>query len=105
MIFKFFKIILICVSFIFLTGFLPIMSLLGPGVTIASTGSIYKASAQYAINTAIEKKTGKNSLDFVREKIDKQNNNIKSLNEELKQLIERRVRLVQKKIEFKITNQ
>ena len=69
MILRHIKIIIILTSFIFLTGFTPILSLLGPGVTIASTGSVYKASAQYLVNQTIEKKTGKNSFDFIKEEI------------------------------------
>ena len=69
MILRHIKIIIILTSFIFLTGFTPILSLLGPGVTIASTGSVYKASAQYLLNQTIEKKTGKNSFDFIKEEI------------------------------------
>ena len=101
MILKTVKIGFIIISFIFLTGFLPILSFIGPGLTIMSSGSVYKASAQYAINETIKKKTGKNSLDFLSDKINNQDENINHFDEEFKQLVERRVRLVQKKIEFK----
>ena len=70
------KIGFIIISFIFLTGFLPILSFIGPGLTIMSSGSVYKASAQYAINETIKKKTGKNSLDFLSDKINNQDENI-----------------------------
>ena len=101
MINRFVKIFVVLTSFIFLTGFLPILAFIGPGLTIMSSGSVYKASAQYAINATIKKKTGKNSLDFLSDKINNQDENIDHFNEEFKQLVERRVRLVQKKIEFK----
>ena len=101
MIKRFVKIFVVLTSFIFLTGFLPILSFIGPGLTIMSSGSVYKAGAQYAINATIKKKTGKNSLDFLSDKINNQDENIDHFDEEFKQLVERRVRLVQKKIEFK----
>ena len=49
----------IIISFLFLTGFLPFLSLLGPSYTMFSTGSLYKAGAQFYINKSIEDKTGK----------------------------------------------
>ena len=101
MINRFVKISVILISFIFLSGFLPILSLLGPGLTIMSSGSVYKAGIQYAVNTTIKKKTGKNSLNFLSEKINKQDENLDNFNDDFKQLVERRVRIVQKKIEFK----
>ena len=64
MMFRFIKIISILVSFLFLTGFFPLLSLLGPSLTAATSGNIYKAGAQYMINASIKNKTGKNSLNF-----------------------------------------
>ena len=104
MVFKFIKIFAILVSFIFLTGFLPFIALLGPGFTVASSGSIYKAGAQYYINQSIKNKTGKNSLEFVKEKMDKKDN-INSFDHEFKLLVERRVKLARKKLNFKKINQ
>ena len=69
---KFIKIISFLLTFSFLTGFMPAISLIGPGVTVITSGNIYKAGAQFFIDKTIQKKTGKNSLDLVREKIEKQ---------------------------------
>ena len=65
--FKLFKIFTIILSFFFLTGFVPILSFIGPGVTALTSGNIYKASAQYIINQRIEKETGKNSLTLIKD--------------------------------------
>ena len=54
--FRLFKILTIIVSFFFLTGFVPILSFVGPGVTILTTGNVYKAAAQLAIDQSIKKK-------------------------------------------------
>ena len=64
--FRLIRILTVIVSFFFLTGFVPILSFIGPGVTVLTSGNIYKASAQFIINQRIEKETGKNSLTCSR---------------------------------------
>tara|TARA_Y100000992_G_scaffold276146_1_gene220153 strand:+ start:280 stop:591 length:312 start_codon:yes stop_codon:yes gene_type:complete len=98
------KIAIVFISFIFLTGFIPFVSLLGPSYTAIKSGSIYKASAQYFINKGIEVKTGKNSLDFVKEKIETKNNT-DQINEKLKQLVKKRIELARKKLNIKSISQ
>ena len=71
MIVKFTRIIFFITSFIFLTGFVQIAALIGPGVTIFSSGNVYKAGAQFLIDNEIKRKTGKNSLALVKEGIKK----------------------------------
>ena len=56
MIFRMFKIFTILISFIFLTGFTPFISIVGPGVTAITSGNIYKASMQFMIDQGIKKK-------------------------------------------------
>ena len=67
MTFRLFRITTVIMSFFFLTGFVPIFSFVGPGVTVLTSGNIYKASAQFIINQHIEKETGKNSLTLIKE--------------------------------------
>tara|TARA_Y100001970_G_scaffold207211_1_gene252418 strand:- start:1350 stop:1724 length:375 start_codon:yes stop_codon:yes gene_type:complete len=95
--FRFFKILTIVLSFFFFTGFSPIMSIIGPGVTVLTSGNIYKASAQFLIDQSIKKKTGKNSLTLVKDEIDKKNQKNK-FNEELRKLVEKRILITRKKI-------
>tara|TARA_B110001452_G_C14950093_1_gene332264 strand:+ start:43 stop:357 length:315 start_codon:yes stop_codon:yes gene_type:complete len=104
MINRFFKIIVILISFVFLTGFIPFISLFGPGYTVMQTGSFYKAGAQYFINKGIKARTGKNTLDFVKEKIEKKDN-ADYFNQELKQLVEKRIELAREKLNLKNINQ
>ena len=80
------------------------MSLIGPSVTAITSGNIYKAGGQYLINKSIKYKTGKNSLDLVKETIEK-NNSKKDLNEELRKLVEKRIYLARKKINLVNINQ
>ena len=97
MIIRFYKIILILTSFIFLTGFLPFAALFGPGLTIASCGNVYKAGAQFLFDRHVKKTTGKNSLSFVTEEVVKKNKK-NNLNAELKELVETRIKIVHKKL-------
>jgi hypothetical protein len=95
--FKFFKILTLIVSFFFLTGFVPFASIIGPGVTILTSGNIYKATAQFMIDRSIKKKTGKDSLTLVKEEIDKKSQKNK-FNDELRQLVEKRIKITRKKL-------
>ena len=96
--FRLFKIFTILVSFLFLTGFIPFVSILGPGVTVLTSGNIYKATAQFIIDQSIKKKTGKNSLTLVKEELDKKKNK-NEFNEELRNLVEKRIKMTRKKLE------
>ena len=96
--FKIFKILTIITSFLFLTGFTPILSVIGPGMTILTSGNIYKASAQFIIDQSIKKQTGKSSLTLVKEELDKKNKKNK-FNENLKKLVEKRMKITRKKLD------
>ena len=95
---KMFRILTIVVSFFFLTGFTPILSVIGPGATILSSGNIYKATFQFIIDQSIKKKTGKNSLTLVKDELDKKNQKNK-FNDELRQLVEKRIKMTKKKLD------
>ena len=101
--FRFIKIITILISFFFLTGFLPVFSMLGPSLTAIASGNIYKAGAQYMINKTIKDKTGKNSLTLVKDKIE-ENNEKKNLNKELMRLVEKRIKLTRAKLKLQNIN-
>ena len=96
------RIFTIILSFFFLTGFIPILSFVGPGVTVLTSGNVYKASAQFIINQRIEKETGKNSLTLIKdtlvEKTDKKNKN-NSFDDDLRQLLETRIKMTKQKLD------
>ena len=104
MIIKICRIVLISISFIFLTGFVHLTSLLGPAVTVVSSGNIFKASSQFIVDRHIKETTGKNSLTFVKEEVIKKNNQ-NNLNKKLKQLVKKRIKITRKKLDFKKFNQ
>ena len=100
--FKLFRILTIILSFFFLTGFAPILSIVGPSVTVLTSGNIYKAGAQFIVNQRIEKETGKNSLTLIKETlIEETDKKIKknSFDEELRQLVETRIKMTRQKLD------
>ena len=97
MFFKFIKISLLISTCIFLSGFIQVAALIGPGVTIFSSGNVYRAGAQLLIDSEIKKKTGKNSLALITEEVTKQNDK-KDFQEEFSQLVEKRFIITQKKL-------
>ena len=64
------KIYFILVSFIFLTGCVQSVALLGPALTIVKTGSIHQAVVGESINQGIKKETGKNVSEHVMQFLD-----------------------------------
>ena len=100
--FKLLRIFTIILSFFFLTGFVPILSLIGRGVTVLTSGNIYKASAQFIINQHIEKETGKNSLTLIKETLVEETDKkikINSFDEDLRQLVETRINMTRQKLD------
>ena len=100
--FRLLRILTVITSFFFLTGFVPIFSFIGPGVTALTSGNVYKASAQFIINQSIEKETGKNSLTLIKETLveetDKKNK-INSFDEDLRQLVKTRIKITRQKLD------
>ena len=96
--FKIFKILTIITSFFFLTGFTPILSVIGPGMTILASGNIYKASAQFIIDQSIKKQTGKSSLTLMKDELNKKSQENK-FNEDLRQLVKKRIKITRKKLD------
>ena len=97
MIIRFLKPSLFLTSFLFLTGFVPLPAVLGPAVTVATSGNLAKATAQLVFDNEFKKKTGKSSLGYITEEVSK-NNKENQINEDFKNLIEKRVKTVHQKL-------
>ena len=97
MIFRFFKISLFLTSFLFMTGFGPLTAILGPAITVATSGNLAKATAQLVFDNEFKKKTGKSSLSYITEEVSK-NNKENRLKKDFKDLIENRVKIVHQKL-------
>ena len=97
MIQKFLKLSLFLTSFLFLTGFVPLPAVLGPAITVATSGNLVKATAQLVIDNEFKKKTGKSSLNYITDEVSK-NNEENRINKDFKNLIEKRVKIVHQKL-------
>ena len=84
-------------SFLLLSGFVPIPAVLGPAITVATSGNLFKATAQLVIDNEFKKKTGKSSLNYITEEVSK-NNEENRINKDFKNLIEKRVEIVHQKL-------
>ena len=94
---KIFKIFLIIFGLIFLSGCIQTTSLLGPGVTVATTGNVFQAGLQYGANTALKNETGKDVLSHIKDTVDEKNKE-KKLHVKLKQLLENRIESTRQKL-------
>ena len=81
------KLYFILLSFIFLSGCFQSSALLGPGMTIISTGNVAQAGFHYGANKAIKKETGKFPIIHFKETI-KTTNETNSFIADIKQFIE-----------------
>jgi len=96
---KFLKIYFIFFSLIFLNGCVQSTALLGPGLTVITTGNVMQAGFQYGANTAIKKETGKNTFEHLQEAVDSQNKN-KKFNKKFINLVEKKFNITRKKLKL-----
>ena len=92
------KILFFIFNLIFLSGCIQTTSLLGPGITIATTGNIFQAGFQYGANSAIKKETGKDVLSHIKDTVDEQNKK-KKFHAKLKKALENRITATRKKLQ------
>ena len=91
------KLFFIFFSFIFLTGCFQTTALLGPGLTVATSGNILQAGLQYGANTAVKKETGKYPINFIKDTVEEKNNK-KKFHAKFKNFIENRMEATRKKL-------
>ena len=94
---KFIKISLMFLTHIFLNGCFQSSALIGPGLTIASTGNIVQATLQYGANEVIKKETGKGALTLVKDVVEKDSKKRK-FDRDFKKMVKNRIQNVRKKI-------
>jgi hypothetical protein len=82
---------------VILSGCIQTTSLLGPGITVATTGNVLQAGLQYGANTALKNETGKDVLTHIKDSVDEKNEK-KKLHVKLKQLIESRIEITRQKL-------
>lgn len=64
------KLAFLLFSFMTLSGCIEATALLGPAITVSSTGNVYQASLSYASNKIIYDTTGKSSMDHFAKFLD-----------------------------------
>ena len=94
---KFLKTSFLFLSLIFLNGCLQSTAILGPGVTLVSTGNVAQATFQYAANSAIKNETGKDALTLVKDAVEEDHKKRK-FRRDFKNIVEKRVLKARKKI-------
>ena len=94
---KFKKIYLLVLISMFLTGCIQSTALLGPGVTIATTGNIMQAGFQYGANSAIKNETGKDALTHLKDAVEEEQDNQK-LEKKIKNLDKNTIKRIKKKL-------
>ncbi len=70
--------LLICILMgVILSGCAQSTAMLGPAITLASSGNVSQAGLTFFTNKAVEKETGMDTVAFVSNKIDEQNSKTK----------------------------
>ena len=82
---------------VILSGCIQTTSLLGPGITVATSGNVLQAGLQYGANTALKNETGKDVITHIKDTVDEKNEE-KKLHVKLKQLIESRIEITRQKL-------
>ena len=91
------RIFLFIFGLILLSGCFQTTSLLGPGVTVATTGNVFQAGLQYGANTALKNETGKDVVTHIKDKVEEKNKE-KKFRAQLKKLIENRIESTRQKL-------
>ena len=72
---------------IILSGCAQSTAMIGPAITLASSGNISQAGLTFFTNKAVEKETGMDTVSYVSNKIEEQNSKTK-LKREFKKMVE-----------------
>ena len=94
---KIFKITFFSLSLVFLSGCFQTTALLGPGVTVATSGNVLQAGLQYGANTAVKNETGEYPLEYIKNSVEEKNNQ-KKFYVDFKNFIENRIQASRKKL-------
>ncbi len=81
------RILIYIASTAILSGCAQSTAMLGPAITLASTGNVSQAGITFFTNKAVEKETGMDTVSFVSSKIE-QNSSKTRIRREFKELVE-----------------
>ena len=94
---KFKKIYSLVLISIFLSGCIHSSALLGPGITVATTGNVVQAGLQYGANTAIKNETGKDALTHLKDAVEVEQDSQK-IQKKIKNFTQNTIKRVKKKL-------
>ncbi len=88
------KLILNLFFIIFLTGCFQNTAMVGPTMTLVSTGNFTHAFGAYVTNKAVEEETGMQTLEYLSKKVEEQHIKIQdqSLNNELSLMLKENIK-------------
>jgi hypothetical protein len=66
------KIFINLLSLVFLSGCIETAALVGPAITIGTTGNVYQAGLSFGTNELIKKETGENAVSYVSTLMDEE---------------------------------
>ena len=81
------KILTYILAGIILSGCAQSTAMIGPAISLASSGNVSQAGLTFFTNKAVEKETGMDTVSYVTKKIEQQNNKNK-LRRDFKNLLE-----------------
>jgi hypothetical protein len=94
---KFLKTSFLFLSLIFLNGCLQSTAMLGPGLTLATSGNVLQAGFQYGANNAIKNETGKDVITLVKDVVEEDQKK-KRFKKDFSTMVNRRVEKAREKI-------
>jgi hypothetical protein len=94
------KIIVIIISFVFLGACAQTTALLGPAITIGSTGNLMQAGFSYGTNMAVKQTTGKTPSEHVSSYVENKQEE-KKIREEMSSYLQSHIELMRKKLNSK----
>ena len=86
-------------AFVFLSGCFQTTTLLGPSVTVATTGNVLQAGLQYGANSAIKNETGKDTLEHLKDAVESQSQSHK-FKRKFSDLVEKKFELTRQKLKL-----
>ena len=94
---KFKKIYFFVLITMLLSGCMHSSALLGPGITIVTTGNVMQAGFQYGANSAIKKETGKDAFEHLKNAVEEKQDSQK-LEKKIKNIAKNTIDKVKKKL-------
>tara|TARA_Y100000741_G_C18125623_1_gene506891 strand:+ start:419 stop:736 length:318 start_codon:yes stop_codon:yes gene_type:complete len=91
------KVVIYIIALVILPGCIQSTAMVGPAITIASTGNISQAGFTFFTNKAVEEETGMDTVSYVSKKIEEKNSKTK-LKREFKNLVKTNFKKTRQKL-------